>query len=91
MTSMLDSGMSPEDILHLVLDEWTPEINDTREVRFYCSCNKSRVEKVLLSVGKDELESMISDGKPAELVCHFCGEKYEFSIYEIKELLEKAK
>ena len=91
MTTMLDKGMSPEDILHLILDDWSLEINDRHDVEFYCNCDKNRVAKVLISVGRDELESMISNGKPVELVCHFCGEKYEFSIDEIKELLEKAK
>lgn len=91
MTSMLDEGMTPEDILKLILDGFGLEINDRADVRFYCNCDKDRVEKVLISVGRKNLEEMIDEGKPAELVCHFCGRKYEFSIDEMKEMLEKAK
>lgn len=91
MTSMLDEGMTPENILKLILDGFGLEINDRADVRFYCNCDKDRVEKVLISVGRKNLEEMIDEGKPAELVCHFCGRKYEFSIDEMKEMLEKAK
>ena len=91
MTTMLDEGLRPEDILRLILDEFGLEINDRQDVQFYCNCDKDRVEKVLISVGKANLEEMINDGKPIELVCHFCGKKYEFSVDELKSMLDKAK
>ena len=91
MTTMLDEGNSPEEILKLILDDFGLEINDKTPVHFYCNCDKERVEKVLISVGKKNLEEMINDGKPVELVCHFCGRKYEFTVDEMKAMLEKAK
>ncbi len=91
MTTMLDEGNSPEEILKIILDDFGLEINDKAPVRFYCNCDKERVEKVLISVGKKNLEEMINDGKPVELVCHFCGRKYEFTVDEMKAMLEKAK
>lgn len=91
MTSMLDEGLAPEDVLKLILDDFGLEINDKQEVAFYCSCDKQRVEKVLISAGRANLEEMINDGKPIELVCHFCGRKYEFSVDEMKTMLDKAK
>ena len=91
MTTMLDEGLSPEEILKLILDEFDLVINDTQTVQFHCNCDKNRVEKVLISVGHDNLQEMIDDGKPIEMVCHFCGKKYEFTVEEMKELLKKAK
>ncbi len=91
MTAMLDEGLTPEDVLKLILDDFGLEINDKQEVSFYCNCDKKRVEKVLISVGRANLEEMIDDGKPIELVCHFCGRKYEFSVDEMKTMLDKAK
>lgn len=91
MTTMLDEGLSPEEILKLILDEFGLVINDTQTVQFHCNCDKNRVEKVLISVGHDNLREMIDDGKPIEMVCHFCGKKYEFTVEEMKELLKKAK
>ena len=91
MTTMLDEGLSPEEILKLILDEFGLVINDTQTVQFHCNCDKNRVEKVLISVGHDNLQEMIDDGKTIEMVCHFCGKKYEFTVEEMKELLKKAK
>lgn len=91
MTAMFDEGLTPEDVLKLILDDFGLEINDKQEVSFYCNCDKKRVEKVLISVGRANLEEMIDDGKPIELVCHFCGRKYDFSVDEMKTMLDKAK
>ncbi|MCR5107900.1 MAG: Hsp33 family molecular chaperone HslO [Lachnospiraceae bacterium] len=90
VTSMLDKGMSPEDMIEFLLEGMDPEIIGRDEVRFKCDCSKERVEKALISVGKDELESMIEDNEPVEVKCDFCSKKYSFSVDELKELLEMA-
>lgn len=91
VTTMLDSGMTPEEILQDVLKGLSPEMNGTKAVRFFCGCSKERVEKALISLGKAELGDMIKEGKEIETVCHFCGKKYCFSVEELTELLEKAR
>ncbi|MBQ7181117.1 MAG: Hsp33 family molecular chaperone HslO, partial [Bacteroidaceae bacterium] len=48
-------------------------------------CSKKRIESVLMSLGADDLQSLIDDGH-AEVCCHFCGEKYEFSKEELERL-----
>lgn len=90
VTALLDQGLKPEDILARVLGEFRPEITDRLETRFYCGCNKARVEKALISIGKKDLEEMISEGRPVEAGCHFCGKKYEFTVDELKALLRRA-
>ena len=47
--------------------------------------------KALISIGEKELKSMIADGKPVELVCHFCSRKYRFSVAELEEMLAAAR
>ncbi len=90
VTSMLDSGMSPEDILNTLLDGFDVEITETGETRFSCNCGKERIEKALISVGKEELQEMIDDGEPIEVKCHFCNKGYVFSIEELKDICNKA-
>lgn len=90
VTSMLEEGMSPEDILNEVLGEFGVTIMDKVATEFYCNCSKERVEQALISVGKEELDSMIKDGKPIELNCHFCNTNYVFEIDEIKKLYSKS-
>ncbi len=90
VTSMLDKGMSPEDMIEFLLEGMDPEMIGRDEVRFKCDCSKERVEKALISVGKDELNSMIEDNEPVEVKCDFCSKKYSFSVDEIRDLLEKS-
>lgn len=91
VTSQLEKGMMPEDILKELLGEFGLEINDRMSTSFWCNCSKSRVEKALISIGKKELQEMIDDGKNIELKCHFCNEKYDFSVDELKSILRKAR
>ena len=89
VTKMLDSGMTPEQILETLLEGFDMEITDTMPVRFHCNCDRARIEKALISVGKEELQSMIDDGEPITMNCHFCNTDYTFEIDELKELLKK--
>ena len=91
VTTMLNQGMTPEDILTLILGDMGLEITDRMDTRFYCNCSKERVEKALISIGKKELQNMIDDGEPIEVNCHFCNKNYTFDVEELKEILEKAR
>lgn len=91
VTSLLEQGYTPESLLEQVLDGFDIEINDTVPAEFYCNCNKSRVERALISIGRKELNEMIQEGKDVELNCHFCNTNYTFSVEELKEILRKCK
>ena len=90
VTQMLDAGMTPRDMLERLAKGMDLEILDTVPTRFYCDCCREKVEKVLLSVGREEIQSMIDDGKPVELNCHFCNKNYTFTVDELKALLKRA-
>ena len=88
VTALLEEGMTPEQILELLLEGLSPVITDRMPVAFTCNCSKERIEKVLVSLGRDELEAMVADGQPIEVNCHFCGKSYTFSLEELRELLK---
>lgn len=90
ITSLLDAGKTPEEILEYLLGDFGLEILDKIPTRFHCDCEKSRVEKALISIGRKELQEMIDDGKDIEISCHFCGKLYTFTVDELKTMLEKA-
>lgn len=91
VTAMFEKGMEPEDILQEVLGEVGVEITQRIPTGFSCNCSKERVEKVLLSLGRKELEDMLSEGKEVELNCQFCNSHYRFSVEELEKLLKSAK
>lgn len=86
VTTLLDEGRGPEELLEYILGDLGVEFNDTIPARFFCNCDKARVEKALISIGKKELDDMINDGKDVELKCHFCNKAYNFTLDEIKEI-----
>ena len=90
VTSMLEAGKTPEDILYTVLDGLEVEILQTSETGFACNCSKERIEKALISIGKTDIKEMIDDGEPIEVKCHFCNAGYEFTVEELKAIYHKA-
>lgn len=91
VTAMLDEKMTPEQMLEKVLDGLEVTFTDTLPLAFHCNCSKERVEKALISVGEKEIKTMIAEGKPIEVNCHFCNKNYSFSIEELHNLLKRAK
>lgn len=91
VTSILDEGKTPEELLAVVLDGIELEITDTVPTEFYCNCDKKRIEKAIISIGEKDIKEMIEEGKEIEVKCHFCNSAYHFSVEELKELLKKAK
>ena len=89
VTTLLEEGRTPEQILKTVLGDMDLEITDTMPVQFHCNCSKERVEKVLLSLGKKELQNLIDEGQDVELNCHFCNTNYVFTVEELRKIMPK--
>ena len=90
VTTMLDEGFTPEQILETVLAGMDVQFTEKTDTGFYCNCDKARVEKALISLGKKEINDMIKDGKSIEVNCHFCNHNYCFSVEELKQMVKKA-
>ena len=86
VTAMLEKGMTPEDILNEILGELDLEILDTIPVGFKCDCSKDKVRNALILLNDSDINSIIDDGQPIEVLCHFCNTRYEFSLDELKEI-----
>lgn len=92
VTSMIHDGMSAEDILFRVTDGFSMVCENKAVVpKYECKCSRERMEKALISIGKEELEALIKEQGEAELTCQFCDNKYLFAGNELEELLKKAK
>lgn len=89
ITTMMSEGKTPEDILSIVLDGLNPRILDEIEVGFECECSKERVKKVLIAIGKYELQDIIDEQQEAEIGCQFCSSKYKYTEEELREILNE--
>ncbi len=88
ISTMIDSGLSPEDISRKALEGFEPELLEEREVEYRCNCSKQRVERALLAMGRTDLEELASQKEHARANCHFCNKVYTFSPDELKKLLK---
>lgn len=91
VTSLLEEGNAPEQLLALLLEGLEPEITETAPAAFMCGCDKERVERALISIGKEELGEMIDEGREIEVSCQFCNKSYCFSPEELKGLYGRAR
>ena len=87
VTTMLSEGMTPDDILNVVLEGLDPKILDICDVKFDCNCSKERIKKVLISLGRETLTEIIEEDKQAEISCHFCNSAYHYTEEELREIL----
>ena len=78
-------------MLEILLKDLNLSITDTMPCRFYCNCDKRRVEKAIISIGKKDIEEMINEGKEIEVNCQFCNSSYKFSVDELRNMLKNAR
>ena len=90
VTSMLGKGLTAQEMLGLVLAGMDLEVTDTLPARFYCDCSKEKIEKAIISAGKDEIQGMIDDGETVEVMCHFCNTGYYYTVEELEQILLNA-
>ena len=83
---MLEEGKSVRDMLELALAGFAPDILDSYHVTYKCDCGLERVEKMIRSLGKKEVERMRDEDPVAEVNCQFCNKNYKV---DLNELLKK--
>ena len=88
VTPLLDNGMDPETLLRTVLPDFDLEILETTPVEYRCYCDRDRVERTLISLGKEELRQIVEDGETIHIQCQFCDADYAFTVEEVRSLLE---
>lgn len=87
VTSMLDKGMTPEDILEYFLGDFGLNILEKQDARFHCDCSREKVAGALATISRKDLESIINDGEEIEVKCHFCNSAYKYSVDEVRAIL----
>ena len=90
ISQMLDENMSLEDIAKDITGDVNIKVlQDEKVPKYECNCSKEKMERALISVGKQELKNIIQEDGKAELVCHFCNKRYIFTENELRKMLLK--
>ena len=89
ISKMLDKNLSLEEIAKQITgDNNIQKIEENITPQYQCDCTKQKMADGLASIGKEELQKIIQKDGRAELVCHFCNEKYEFTKTQLEEILK---
>ncbi|MFJ8072179.1 Hsp33 family molecular chaperone HslO [Peribacillus sp. NPDC096447] len=91
VSKMIQSGMTPEEILTEILGEGNVDILEKMNVQFSCQCSKERIANALISLGQAEIRDIIETDGQAEAHCHFCNQTYQFSKEELEDLEAETK
>ncbi len=87
VSTMVHDGISPLGMLQQALSGFELEVIEEREVFYRCDCSRERVERVLLSLGREELEKLAREQEITEVACHFCEKRYTFTQEQLRALL----
>ena len=90
VTTMLEAGLTPEDILGQVMGDLGVLFLETTEVAYKCYCDRERVTAALISLGRKELQEIAEEGKTFPVECQFCDTTYSFTPDDIQEILKKV-
>jgi molecular chaperone Hsp33 len=92
--ALLADSLKPEELLDLpALDVlhrlyWNEPVlrHEPDTPRFACSCSRERVGRMIVSLGSEEIESLLSERGNVEVGCEFCGIKYHFDPVDAARL-----
>ena len=91
ISAMINENKSLIEIGKIITgDDEIQVIEENLHIEYECGCNREKMSKGLISIGKEELKKIIDEDEKAELTCHFCNKKYNFNKEELEELLENA-
>ena len=87
VTEALRGGLSARELVEQVLSEFQLEVLSEEPVEYRCYCSRERVTRALISMGREELNSLIREQGRAELTCQFCDKVYHYTNEELEGLL----
>lgn len=90
IASMLSDGMTPEQMLRVMLGEQNVRVFEQMPVKFQCECSRERISNAITSLGNEEIQDMIDTDGQAEANCHFCNETYHFTKENLEQLLKET-
>lgn len=89
VTELLRNGKTPEDLMQQIFGKIPYQILAKKPVSFRCSCSRERIEQALISLGTEEIDSIIAEKRDIDVSCHFCCKKYVFGKVELERLLKE--
>lgn len=88
ISSMIAEGATPHTVCKRALQGFNPQLLDEAQTRYLCNCSRERIERALISLGREELYKMAEEQPKTQVSCHFCNKVYNFNGDEIRALAQ---
>jgi molecular chaperone Hsp33 len=89
VSEMIDLGYTPEDMIKEIT-KGDFELLEKKEIKYYCDCSKEKFRKGLLTLGSKEIKKIIDEDSKAEVMCHFCMKKYNYTKEDLEEIYNEC-
>lgn len=90
VSQMVEEGYTPEKIIQEITKD-DRQLLQELELKYVCNCSREKFEKGLISLGRDQLTSILEEDGEIETSCHFCNTKYHFDEKQIQSLIKESK
>ncbi len=74
-------------ILHRLFHAESVRVFEPRPVTVACRCSRGGIGRMLVSLGREEVESILAEQGRVAVTCEFCGREYVFTPLEVADLL----
>lgn len=89
ISKMLDQQLTLKEIAQKITGDENVEVIEENITPIYqCDCSKEHMADGLATIGKEEIQNIMEEDGKAEIVCHFCNKKYQFSTKELEEIVK---
>lgn len=91
LSDLIDQSPSIHVLLDTLVGENNYRVLEESSVQFSCPCSKDSFAQSMAAIGPEEIHVMIEEDHGAEVVCHYCNEKYHYSEDELRDILQISK
>ena len=88
LSAAIERGVGLDALCEEYFEGLQPKVLARQTPEYRCDCSRSRIERALVTLGKDEIEDMIKEQGGAQMTCHFCKHEYELTAAELRALID---
>lgn len=83
-------SQSPRTLVKRLFPEDDLRLLPSREISVSCRCSSDGISRMLLSLGREEVESIVAEQGQVSVTCEFCGREYHFGALQVQVMFAAA-
>lgn len=91
VSQLISEGLDAAGIINRIFADLSVTIYEEAPLEFKCTCSYDKVQKVLISLGVEEINDILVEDGQAEVCCPFCSAKYQFNKSSLEEIIDIIK